>query len=386
MGSDLKAVPVAKAVIFAFALAAILFELNGCGMSNNTPAPAASPVTSFAFVSNSATGAVSAFAIHSSGALTPVAGSPFASGAGAEMMALDSVHNFLFVSNQSTNTLSVFAADTSSGKLTAAPGSPFATEATPHGVAVDPFGKFVYVAGEGGGISAFAINGTTGFLTPIAGSPFLGLTSAFGVVISPAGDSLYVNNLNSNTVSAFHVDSVTGALTLISGSPFLSANTASGFATPIGLATDGKQLFISDHMAETIVPFTINAGGDITAPAALPTPAASCTTSCHNNPLRMAVHPQDKFLYATNVQAGTLSTFSIGSGSLASIAEVPTGQHPFGVALTPAGNFLYVVNKVDSTISAFSVDATGKPAPLPGSLFSDSSLQAPTDILIVPMR
>jgi 6-phosphogluconolactonase len=386
MVPGLKTVHVAKAKIFALAMAAIIFGLSGCGMSNNTPAVAASPVTSFAFVTNSATGAISAFAIHSSGALTPVPGSPFASGAGAEMMAFDSIHNFLLVSNQSTNTLSVFATDTSSGKLTAVPGSPFAVTATPHGVAVDPAGKFVYVAGEGGGISAFAVNAATGFLTPIAGSPFLGLTSAFGVVISPAGDSLYVNNLNSNTVSAFHVDSVTGTLTLMSGSPFLSANTTSGFATPIGLATDGKQLFIGDHMAETIVPFTINAGGDISAPAALPTPATSCSTSCHNNPLRMAVHPQDKFLYATNVQAGTLSTFSIGSGSLASITEVPTGQHPFGVALTPAGNFLYVVNKVDSTISAFSVDATGKPAALPGSPFSDSSLHGPTDIVIVPMR
>lgn len=368
------------------AVTLLMAGLNGCGMSGNMPSPAASTITSFAFVTSTATGSVSAFAVHSSGTLTPVAGSPFPSGAGAEMMAFDSLHNFLFVSNQSANTLTVFAVDTSSGKLTAVAGSPFATAATPHGVAVDPAGKFVYVATEGGGISAFAINGSTGSLTPLSGSPFLGLTSAFGVAMAPAGNALYVNNFNSNTVSAFQVDSLTGALTLMGGSPFLSANTASGFATPIGLATNGKQLFVGDHMAEVIVPFAISAGGSITAPAALPTPASGCSVSCHNNPLRLAIHPQDKFLYAANVQAGTLSTFSIGAGVLFLVSEVPVRQHPFGVALTPAGNFLYVVNKVDNTISAFSVDASGKPSPLPGSPFADSSLNAPTDIVIVGMK
>jgi 6-phosphogluconolactonase (cycloisomerase 2 family) len=58
------------------------------------------------------------------------------------------------------------------------------------------------------------------------------------------------------------------------------------------------------------------------------------------NPLRLAVAPNDQFVYATNVQAGTVSAFGIITGGLSPIAEFPTGQHPFGVALDSKGSFL----------------------------------------------
>ncbi|HLJ85738.1 MAG TPA: beta-propeller fold lactonase family protein [Candidatus Angelobacter sp.] len=372
----------------AFLATVFMMAMGGCnmrmGMGMGSPVMQGQQAA-FAFVSNSGSGTVSAFSVGTSGTLAQV-GQPVVSGAGAEFMSFDSVHKLLFVSNQNASSLSVFSVNTSTGMLTPVSGSPFTVGATPHGVAVDALGKFVFVGSESGSVSGFAINGTTGMLTPVPGSPFLGISGAFGVAISSQGSILYVNNFGSNTVSAFHIDGTTGALSAVTGSPFATASSVNGPATSIGLAADSKFVFVADHMAEGVAPFSIGANGTLALPAsaALPAPAAGCSVSCHNNPLRLTIDPMDRFLFATNVQAGTVSTFSIGSGgALSSVASTSTGQHPFGVTLDPTGAFLFVVNKSDSSISAFSVNSSsGMLSPVSGSPFAEGE-SAPTDIVVV---
>ena len=370
-------------------LLAIILLLNGCGMDSKNPPPTAT--AGFAFVTNSGSGSVSAMAMDSSGSLSLVAGSPFPAGAGAEFLAFDSVHKLLFVSNQNANTVSAFSVNTGTGQLNAVPGSPFATGSRPIGIAVDPAGKFVFVANQAAdSISVFSI-GVNGALSPVAGSPFAA-SNPYGMAINAAGTILFANNFpdsqisDLNTVSAFQIGA-SGALSPIAGSPFPTSSTA-GFASAIGLAADpaGKFLFVGDHMAQSVVPFNISATGALTPVPALPAAAPACSVSCHNNPLRLAVHPNDQFLYASNVQAGTVSAFKITNGALSSIADVPAGQHPFGVALDPTGQFLFAVNKVDNTISAYSVNSsTGMLSPLNGSPFS-GNLTAPTDIVVIDRK
>ena len=367
-------------------LLAIVLLLNGCGMDNKNPPP--TTTAGFAFVTNSGSGSVSVLAMDSSGSLSLVAGSPFPAGAGAEFMAFDSVHKFLFVSNQNANTVSAFSVNTGTGQLAAVPGSPFATGARPIGIAVDSAGKFVFVANQAAdSISVFSI-GVNGSLSPVAGSPFAA-SNPYGLAVNAAGTVLFANNFldssisDLNSVSAFQIGP-NGALTPVAGSPFPTSSTT-GFASAIGLAADpaGKFLFVGDHMAQAIVPFNITATGALTPVSTLPAAAPACSVSCHNNPLRLAVHPNEQFVYATNVQAGTVSAFKITNGAFSSIAEVPTGQHPFGVALDPAAQFLFAVNKVDNTISAYSVNSsTGMLSPLNGSPFS-GNLNAPTDIAVI---
>lgn len=367
-------------------LLAITLLLNGCGMGSKNPPPIAT--AAFAFVTNSGSSSVSALAMDSSGSLSLIAGSPFPAGAGAEFLAFDSVHKFLFVSNQNANTVSAFSVNTGTGQLAAVPGSPFATGARPTGIAVDPAGKFVFVANQAAdSISVFSI-GVSGSLSAVAGSPFTA-GNPYGLAVNAAGTILFASNFpdssisDLNSVSSFQIGA-NGALNSIAGSPFPTSSTA-GFASAIGLTTDsaGKFLFVGDHMAQSIVPFNITATGVLTPVSALPAAAPACSVSCHNNPLRLAVHPNDQFVYATNVQAGTVSAFKITNGALSSIAEVPAGQHPFGVAFGPAGQFLFAVNKLDNTISAFSVNSsTGMLSPLNGSPFS-GNLNAPTDIVVI---
>jgi 6-phosphogluconolactonase len=378
---------------FIFLLSAsILLVFEGCGMTtSHNPMTAPGPATSFAFVTNSGAGTVSAFAVSASGSLSPVAGSPFAAGAGAEFMAMDKVHNFLFVANQGANNLSAFSMNTGTGMLAAVPGSPFATGAAPVGVAVDPMGRFVFVGNQNdNSVSVFNINAANGALTQAPGSPFTGVTNPFSVTVAPTGAFLFVSNFNGNagtgnTVSTFSINAATGSLIPVNAPQ--ATSSPAGITAPIGIVTDGTFVFVGNHMAESVVPLAINgANGALTAVSPLPAPASGCGVSCHHNPLRLAVDPMDRFIYWTNVQAGTLSAFNINHGALMAVAETPTGQHPFGLALDPSGALLYVVNKVDNTISGFSVNPnTGMVSPLPGSPFPEGS-QAPTDIVIVAKR
>ena len=68
----------APRLIFLYLLAIGLL-LNGCGMGSKNPPPIAT--AAFAFVTNSGSSSVSAFAMNSSGSLSLIAGSPFPAGA-----------------------------------------------------------------------------------------------------------------------------------------------------------------------------------------------------------------------------------------------------------------------------------------------------------------
>ncbi|HET9184276.1 MAG TPA: beta-propeller fold lactonase family protein [Candidatus Angelobacter sp.] len=377
-------------VIFAALFASVLMALAGCNGMMGNPLMGPAQSTAFAFISNSGAGTVSAFAISSTGGLSAVSGSPFPAGSGAEFMAFDAIHKLLFVSNQSANSVSEFSVNTASGALTAVAGSPAATGARPTAIAVDPAGRFLFVAQQAANsIAVFSI-GSGGALAPIAGSPFPA-ANPFGLAVNPAGAVLFASNFpdssvsDLNSVSAFSI-AANGALTPISGSPFADANSSAGFAATIGILADpsGKFLFAADHMAESVVSFNVNATTSALSPvSALPTPASSCGTSCHHNPLRLAVDPADKFIYWTNVQNGTVSAFNINNGNLLPVAETPTGTHPFGLALDPTGQFLYVINKADNTIAGFSVNsASGMLTALRGFPVAEGS-SAPTDIIIV---
>jgi 6-phosphogluconolactonase (cycloisomerase 2 family) len=305
-------------------------------------------------------------------------------------MAFDRAHNLLFVSNQLENSVSAFAVNTSTGMLTTVAGSPFSTAARPTAVAVDSAGRFLFAANQAASsISVFAI-GAGGVLTPVSGSPFAA-ASPFGLAVNASGTLLFASNFpdsnagDLNTISVFAIAS-SGGLTAVSGSPFADASTSSGFASVVGILADpsGKFLFAADHMAESVVSFNLNAAtGALTPVTPLPAPATSCGTSCHHNPLRLAVDPLDKFIYWSNVQAGTVSGFNINNGNLAFVSETATGAHPFGLALDPTGQFLYVVNKSDKTISGFAVNSsTGALMPLQGFPVLEGGA-APTDIVIV---
>ncbi len=78
-----------------------------------------------------------------------------------------------------------YAIDATPGALTSVAGSPFAAGNSPACVAVNPAGTFVYVVNNGANnVSAYTVDPTTGALTPITGSPFAAGTSPQSVAVA----------------------------------------------------------------------------------------------------------------------------------------------------------------------------------------------------------
>jgi hypothetical protein len=81
--------------------------------------------------------------------------------------------------------VSGFTIDPGTGALTPIAGSSFATGSLPVSVAVDPSGKFAYVANFSGNVPGYTIDPSTGALTTIAGSPFPAGVGPHSVAITP---------------------------------------------------------------------------------------------------------------------------------------------------------------------------------------------------------
>jgi len=245
-------------------------QLNGGG--GNPVDIAVDPLGQFVYMANYA-GSISAFSFDSTtGVLTAVSGSPFATAPaaisgqvpGANSVTIDPTGKFLYSAINQGNDISGYLIDPTTGALTPITGSPFPAGNVPMTVRVDPSGRYAYVTNaNSNNISAYSINSSTGALTQIAGSPFSsGGLFPTGLAIDPSGGFIYVTNLNSNNVSAFLINSGTGVLTPISGSPFPSG------AGPIGASVhpSGKFVYVSDNGAGTVTAYAIDSASGVLTP------------------------------------------------------------------------------------------------------------------------
>ena len=180
-------------------------------------------VPEYAYVANygdgTNPGTVSEYTIDATtGALTPITGSPVATGVGPESVTVDPTGKYAYVADRSGG-VSEYTIDATTGTLTPITGSPVAAGFDPHSVIVDPTGKYAYVANGGGGVSEYTIDATTGVLTPITGSPVAG--NGESVTVDPTGKYAYVAN---GGVWEYTIDAMTGAITPITGSSVAAGN------------------------------------------------------------------------------------------------------------------------------------------------------------------
>jgi len=200
------------------------------------------PAGTFVLSSNNdPPGSVAVMAISGNGTLSAVSGSPFTTGAGSAPtgIAFHPTKNFVYVtdSNTTASKVAAYAMDSATGVLTPVAGSPFATGgAFAQGGRVNPTGKFFYVANNNnnaaGSIAVFSIDQTTGALTAISGSPFATPAGPTILVMDPSGQYAYSVNTAANNITSYTVNTTTGALTLAST---VAAGTAPRFPELFGL-------------------------------------------------------------------------------------------------------------------------------------------------------
>lgn len=181
------------------------------------------PADRFLFASVADTpGGIAAFTINSiTGALTAVAGSPFAAVPNSTVqpgqIVVDMGGKFVYVTLVQSNQVAGLSIDSSTGALTPVPGSPFGTGNSPLTLATAR--NFLYVANLiDETVSGYTIDSTSGTLTPLANSPFP--IRAGAMASDVLGSFLFVSGADG--MMSFKVDPMTGALTQV-GSPVTSA-------------------------------------------------------------------------------------------------------------------------------------------------------------------
>lgn len=267
--------------------------LSGLGGEVAQSAMITNPAGTLLFISLPLQSKIYVYQVGSSGALSPVAGTPFSVPFEPLNLATDGAGKYLYAidGNVNTHTGSEIAAYSigSSGTLKAVSGSPFAYPMWQ--VQGEPSGKFLigtsgnsdasgYSGVEDDNLYVFSIS-STGALTPVSGSPFATVYSPFSIAVSPnsGGDLVYSFSITeSSGQTSFNAEegysiSSSGALTAVSGSPFASLGNGSsgswGQFDQSGAYLFVYGEFITDPSTDTIVtqisPLNVPAAGTLTS-------------------------------------------------------------------------------------------------------------------------
>jgi 6-phosphogluconolactonase (cycloisomerase 2 family) len=159
------------------------------------------PSGTHVYVASQGSNSVGGFSVSATGALTPIAGSPFAT-SGTQNFGDDAIINAAgtFVYVQDVVNIYTYSVSASSGALTLV--QTIAGPSGVGGIAFDPHGTYLYAVGPANNsILAYSINASTGLLTPAASSPMLEQNGAYTISVSPTGQFAYTIENNNDLVS-----------------------------------------------------------------------------------------------------------------------------------------------------------------------------------------
>jgi uncharacterized repeat protein (TIGR01451 family) len=325
----------------------------------------------FVYVNNNDVGpnTVSAFSVGANFALTPVAGSPFLTGGiggsgglfAAQRAEVCAMGDFLYVTNQASSNISVLAINPATGALTPVAGSPFPVPGSGDiSVACTPNGQFLLAARSSSHDIAVFSRGAGGSLTQVAGSPFAaGGSLPVGVKVTPDGRFVIVTLLGSNAVAVFSIDAG-GVLTQVAGSPFPVAETGLK-ESPAGVAINcaGSIAYIGFTRADgtRVDALSIGSTGALTPIAGSPFTAEADVSNV------VLLSPDNRFLFVSNQFGDSITVFSVnGDGSLSEVAGSPflngSLSTPQQMVTNVVGTGLFVSNG-DGTLSVYSIAANG---------------------------
>jgi 6-phosphogluconolactonase (cycloisomerase 2 family) len=334
--------------------------------------------TSYVYLDNNTAGAntISGFSRTPDGALTALPGSPFsAGGAGlgsglASQGAIQTADHgrYLLAVDAGSNQISVLRVGRD-GTLTPVAGSPFASGGVePDSVAVNH--GLVYVANTGPGgtnYSGFTLS-PSGRLHPIAGSTVT-LPDGSGpgdIVLNRDNTKLAGMRVTTSLIDSFTLDR-TGRPHAAAGSPY----AAQGLG-PFGSQfrpTNPDQLFVANaHNGAGLG--TVSAYDDLPDGTLSPT-GASPFADFQTAPCWQAISPDGRYLYALDTGSAEISSYAIApDGTLTLLSNTPVSSTPgvtgTDVALSADGRTLYLNMAKINAVAAFAVHG-GNVTELPSS-------------------
>jgi 6-phosphogluconolactonase len=346
------------------ALAALLT----LGISGVASAHSINSVVGHVYVNDNTAGSntIAGFDRHADGSLTPVPGSPFATGGagtGAVIGSQGSLQitrggRFLLAVDPGSNQISTLAV-LPDGALAQVPGGTVSSNGTqPVSVAIHH--RLVYVANAGTGGSNYTgfVFGRRGHLRPLSDSTVALPDSAQpgDVLFNSTGTNLVGTRVGTSQIDSFSVD-WSGRLHAAPGSPF----TAQG-PGPFGSEfrpTDPSQLFVSNAHgganAGSVSAFEVGRDGTLDSIGA--SPFADDQTA----PCWVEISHDGRYLFAVNTAVPSISSYAIGwNGSLRLLGSTPFhGPSTLGsedARLSPDGSTLWVVDSKGDAVSGFRVN------------------------------
>ncbi len=258
--------------------------------------------------------------------------------------------------------VSAFSVDAKTGKLT------FLNEVASHGadpcyIALDRTGKFVLVANyTGGSVAVFPIlkDGHLGEASSVVQHAGSGPNHerqegphAHWIEVTPDNRFAVAADLGLDQLLVYRFDAEKGALSP-NDPPFAKVEPGSG-PRHFALHPNGKFAYVVDELKSTVNTMTVDLQhGVLKSVQTISTLPRDFTA--HNDTAEIEVHPNGKFLYASNRGHDSLAVYSIDPkrGTLKQLEDIPTGgKIPRSFAIDPTGNRLWVANQESGNIVAF---------------------------------
>ncbi|ADW68202.1 lactonase family protein [Granulicella tundricola] len=280
--------------------------------------------------------------------------------------------DYVYIVNQTSDTLSGLVVGTST--LTGATGSPYGLTQglTPSSVAVTRANTFVYVGGAGA-IEFFSI-GTGGALTLQNSAAASAAANFVSMDTSPDGQWLLALDSITDSLYVFGINSTTGALTLTAQASYsLAANANAAVPKMVRLSPNGAYVFLALGAAgDVILPFVTSNGSLGTTEQALALPSGFSDNA-------VAIDANSAFVYfargGTNAGTSGVASYSLGTGGLLTAVQTlaVSGDAPYSILLDATGTYAYTANRGDGTVSGFSI-ASGTLKALTGSPYKSGTL------------
>ncbi len=280
-----------------------------------------------------------------------------------------------YTTKQESKGIYAWRFDAATGKL--ADGALVAQTTDPSFVAISPTGKYLYAVNEidefngqkSGAISAFAIDLKTTKLK------FLNQVSTRGggpchVSLDSTGRWVLVANYGAGSVATYEVQgdgslSTAKGFVQHSGSSVDQERQKGPHAHWIATSPDNRFALAADLGLDDVLIYKLDyEHGTLTSNM-----PAFAQVKPGSGPRHFAFHPNGKFGYVLTEMATTVTAFSYDAkkGTLTAIQTVPTLPKDYSgpteaaeIAVHPNGKFLYASNRAGvDTITVFSIDAKG---------------------------
>ncbi len=257
-------------------------------------------------------------------------------------------------------------------------------------LALDKTGKLLFVANYGSGSVASFVVRPDGSLSEAAGTALHSGSSvnqarqssphAHQAAVSPDNRLLFVPDLGIDKVMIYRFNE-TGAIT--KNDPASIAIAPGSGPRHMAFSPDGRFIYVLAELTDSVIAFSHDGKGGTSLIQTIP--AAPADFAGQKSGAEIAVHPNGKFLYASNRNHNSISIFTIGAkGILTAAGNVPAqGKTPRHFIIDPSGAYLIVSNQDSDSFVEFKIDPkTGGLTPAGEAM----EAATPVSMAFVPVR